>query len=106
MEAKGEKLLQDLASHEQILVGQVEDARKQALDIVQRAKDEAAKLISKSKEDGSVSATARLKDAEAEAENIRQGILEAAKSEVNGLEKRAQDNIDEAIKTVLDKVIP
>ena len=49
---------------------------------------------------------ARLKDAEAEAEIIRQGFLGAAKSEVNGLEKRAEDNIDEAIKTVLDKVIP
>ena len=106
MEAKGEKLLQDLASHEQMLVRQVEDARKEALSTVQQAKDEADQLIAKSREHGTTEATARLNDSEAEAETIRQGIMEAAKSEIDGLEKQAQGNIDEAVKTVLDRVIP
>ena len=106
MEAKGEKLLQDLASHEQVLVGRVEDARKQATIMIQQARDDAEQLLLKAREDGGAATKVQLEDVDAEAEDIRQDILGAAKSEVDVLEKQAQANIDEAIKAVLDKVLP
>jgi vacuolar-type H+-ATPase subunit H len=106
LEAKGEKLLQDLASHEQVLVGRVEEARQQASTIVEQAREEAEELLLKAREDGDAATKAQLEQTVVEANAIREDILNAAQSEVGRIEKQAKANVDEAIKVVLDQVLP
>ena len=106
MEAQGEKLLQDLVSQEQTLIGKVEDAKRQAEQIVQEAQEEASQIKAKARQEADKKAEEQREEARAKSEETRQEALARAKREVETLESQAEQNKGEAVELVMEQVLP
>lgn len=106
MESGGEKLLQDLVSHEQNLVAKVDSAKAEATKIVEEAGAEAQSLKERAEERGRAlvdEQAAKLNTAAAEA---REEILTQARADVAAIEGRAEKNLQQAVKFLLERVLP
>lgn len=106
MEAQGEKLLQDLVSQEQTLIGKVEDAKRQAEQIVQEAQEKAAQIKAQARQEAEQKAETQREEARAKSEEARQEALDGAKKEVETLESQAEKNKGDAVKLVMEQVLP
>lgn len=106
MEARGEKLLQDLASQERSLSSKVDEAKKEAAQIIEKAQAEAQTLIAKAREKGQALKKEQAAKSESEAQSARQETLGGVKSDVDKLEQKAKKNIDKARNLVLERVLP
>jgi len=106
LEAQGERLLQELLSHEKSLVGKVQDARAKAKAAFESAQTESVQILeaakAKSEEIAKVETEAGRQDAEA----ARETVVNAAKSAAEALSAQARANRDDAVAMVMEKVLP
>ncbi|MDE0529200.1 MAG: hypothetical protein OXH85_11005 [Truepera sp.] len=106
LESKGEKLLQDLVSHERELVAKVEEAQDQAAAILAEARAEAEAIMTGAYEEAEAAAKAQEERTRLEAEGIREEILKTARTEVSRIEAQAKANRNEAVRGVVERVLP
>lgn len=106
MEAQGEELLQDLITHEQRLVAKVDEARREADEILKQARAEAQRIQRDAERQAERLAKKQAETTEAEAGAIRDEVLSAAREEVAKIEASAKAHRKDAVKFVLEKVMP
>lgn len=106
MEAQGEQLLQNLVDHEKRLVAKVEEAKRQAADIVREAEAEAAKILASAKERADRLAREQAERTQAEGEAARLAIMQAAQRDVDAIREKAIRNRRQAVALVLERVLP
>jgi len=106
LEAQGERLLQELLSHEKSLVGKVEDAKAKAKAAFEGAQAESAKILDAARSKADEIAKAEAEAGRQEAESARETVVSAAKSAAEALSAQARANRDDAVELVLEKVLP
>lgn len=106
MEARGEKLLQDLVNQEKSVIAKVEAAKEQAAKLVQEAYQEAASLKQKAMEKAESVYKDMMSKAETEAEAARASIVKKASEDVEKIESSAKNNMAKAVQAVVGRVLP
>jgi V/A-type H+-transporting ATPase subunit G/H len=106
LEAQGEQLLQNLVDHEQRLVARVEEARKQAAEIVKEAEIKAVSILASAKDRADRLAKDQAERTQAEGEAARQTIVQSAQREVDRIRERTGRNRRQAVALVLERVLP
>jgi len=106
LEAKGEKLLQDLVSQEAALMSKLDDAKAEAAKLIADAEGEAQGLIAKAKKSAESKAKKALDKAQAETEKVRESVLSEANAAVTATQANAKSNLDKAVNLVMERVLP
>jgi len=106
LDTKGGSLLQELAEQERVLISKVEDAKKQASEIIEKAKLDAAKIKEDAFEKANLLALDAAEKLQAESEETRQAILNEVRSKVESIEAKATANREKAVKLVVERVLP
>ncbi|MDZ7705813.1 MAG: V-type ATPase subunit subunit G family protein [Trueperaceae bacterium] len=106
MEAQGEKLLQNLVDHEQSLVSKVEDAQKEAADIVRKAEAEAEEIRAQARQKADKLAKEQAEQIRDEREKIRKEVLDRSAGEVDEIRERADANKEQGVQLVLERILP
>lgn len=106
LEAQGEQLLQSLVDHEKAVLVKVEDAKKEAGEIVAKAQSEAAQILERARKEADEVAERLRSEAEQESAAAREEVLERARAEVDRVEARAKSNRDRAVALIMERVLP
>ena len=106
MEARGEKLLQDLVGQEKTLMVKLDEAKKEAAQIIEKAQAEASSIIAKAREKSQTALKDQQEKTQAEADAEREEILGGIRSDVDALEKQSKKNTDKAVQLVMERVLP
>lgn len=106
MEARGEKLLQDLVDHEKALVTKVEKTKAEAAAIIDRAQTEAESIRAGARERADTLAREQAAATQAQTDRVRADIVERAQGEARELEAKAKTNVKAAVKLVVERVVP
>jgi vacuolar-type H+-ATPase subunit H len=106
LEAQGERLLQELISYEQALLARVEAARQEAEELLGQAEVEAQAIAAEIDQQIARLNAEQTAQARRQAEEVRLASLAKAEAEVARLEARSQGRLDEAVKLVLERVLP
>ncbi|MBS3968113.1 MAG: hypothetical protein KGZ60_12725 [Truepera sp.] len=106
MEVQGEKLLQELISHEQALLAKVEAAKQEAQELLGQAEVEAQAIASEIDRQIAQLTAEQAAQTRRQAEEVRLASLAKVEAEVARLEARSQGRLDEAVKLVLERVLP
>lgn len=106
MEAQGERLLQDLVTQEKNLVAKVEDARKQASEIVSDAQEEARRILEEARGKAEALAKQEADRGAKEADAAREDIVHSARETVGRLEAQARAGKEDAVALVMERVLP
>lgn len=106
MEAQGERLLQELIDHEQTLLAKVEAAKREAQEILRQAEAEAQTIAAAVDKQIAQLSAERAAQTRRQTEEARQAILAAVEGEVARLEARGKERLGEAVKLVLERVLP
>ena len=106
MEAQGERLLQDLVTQEKNLVAKVEDARKQASEIVSDAQEEARGILEEARGKAETLAKQEADRGAKEADSAREDIVHSARETAGRLEAQARAGKDDAVALVMERVLP
>lgn len=106
MEAKGEKLLQELVNQEQELVKKVEAAKKKAAKILEDAHAESASIMERAHEKGDATVNERVTKAKEEAKQVHEEITAAAQKQVEVTQTQAKKGMKKAVDLVMERVLP
>jgi vacuolar-type H+-ATPase subunit H len=106
LEAGGEKLLQDLVSYEQNLVSKVDAAKADASKILEEANADAQSLREGAEERGKALADEQVDKLSSAAAEAREEILAQARADVASIEGRAEQNSQQAVQFLLERVLP
>lgn len=106
MEAQGERLLHELLSKEKSLVGKVEEAKAKAKASLEQAQVESTKILDAARAKADDLAKQEAEAGRLEAEAARESVVSAAKSAADALAAQARANLDRAVTSVMEKVLP
>jgi vacuolar-type H+-ATPase subunit H len=106
LEAKGEQLLQDLVNQEKAITAKVDSSKEQAAKLVADAHAEAASLKSAATQKAEALYKEVMQKATADADVAKNELLAKAKQEASMIEQLAKNNMDKAVKMVLERVLP
>jgi len=106
LQAQGETLLRELVDYEKSLAAEVDGAREKAAKIIRDAEDEARTLLTQARSNAEKHTEARLKDARTASERARKEVLDEANQAVSSLRDRAKKHKDDAVKLILERVLP
>lgn len=106
MEAQGEQLLQSLVNHEQTLVAKVEEAKKEAAEIVKEAEVKAEQTKAEAKSKAEQYARDQAEQTRSEGEAAREAVLSEARKDVEMTQERAKGNQAKAVAFVMEQVLP
>jgi vacuolar-type H+-ATPase subunit H len=106
LEAKGEKLLQELVNQEQELVKKVDAAKKKAAKILEDAHAESASIMERAREKGDATVNERVTKAKEEARQVHEEITVAAQKQVEVTQAQAKKGMKKAVDLVMERVLP
>lgn len=106
MEVQGEKLLQELISHEQALLTKVEVAKQEAQELLGQAEVETQAIAVEIDRQIAQLTAEQTAQTRRQAEEVRLVSLAKAEAEVAKLEARSQGRLNEAVKLALERVLP
>lgn len=106
LEVQGEKLLQELISHEQALLAKLEAAKQAAQELLGQAEVEAQAIAAEIDKQIARLTAEQTAQTRRQAEEVRLASLAKVEAEVARLEARSQGRLDEAVKLVLERVLP
>lgn len=106
MEAKGEKLLQDLVNQEKVVIEKVDKARAEANSILEEARARANSILSTANDKIKQLQADKAQQSEADAETERTSVLDSVRSTVDDLEAKAKANSDKAVSLIMERVLP
>lgn len=103
---QGEKLLQSLIDSETTWTAKVEEAQKSATDVVAKAQQEAVTIAEKVQEKITELRRQTQQNDDKAATTLHNEVLQAANANVKFVQAQSKANQAQAVKLVVDKVLP